>query len=391
MVQMSLADSTAKLMNGAAPRRLGIAHVAPGLQLGGLEKLLVEFARHADRTAFELFFVSLSERGPLAEAIEACGWPVASLNAKPGLRPRLVLHLARLFRQWDIDVIHTHNNGPLIYGAPAARLARVAGVVHTRHGQSSRASRRQTALVRVVARLADRIVCVSDDSLRLSVEQGIPAGKLRRLWNGIDIERFAYTGPETRGPAVLVARLSPEKDIATLLSAVVLVARDEPAFQMEIAGEGASQAELQRLASELGLAEHVRFLGLVHDVPALLARARLFVLPSLTEGASLTLLEAMARGLPVVATRVGGNAEVVIDGETGFLIPTRSPAALAEKILRLWREPERARRMGQAGRERVERFFNVRAMVREYEELYRHVLGSRRAATPVPEALGRIS
>jgi glycosyltransferase involved in cell wall biosynthesis len=378
-------------MEGTVSRRLRIAHVAPGLQLGGLEKLLVEFARHADRSAFELFFVSLSERGPLAEALEACGWPVASLNAKPGLRPRLVLRLARLFHQWDIDVIHTHNNGPLIYGAPAARLARVAGVVHTRHGQSSRASRRQTALVRVVARLADRIVCVSDDSLRLSVAQGIPARKLCRLWNGIDIERFAYTGPETRGPAVLVARLSPEKDIATLLRAVALVVRDEPAFQLEIAGEGACLAELERLASELGVAERVRFLGLVHDVPALLARASLFVLPSLTEGVSLTLLEAMARGLPIVATRVGGNAEVVMDGDTGFLVPTMSPDVLAEKILLLWRDPERARRMGQAGRERVERFFNVRAMVGEYEDLYRRIVGGRRAGTPVPQALGRIS
>jgi glycosyltransferase involved in cell wall biosynthesis len=391
MLQTSLADSTARIRNGAAPRRLRIAHVAPGLQLGGLEKLLVEFARHADRSAFELFFVSLSERGPLAEAIEACGWPVASLNARPGLRPRLVLRLAGLFRQWNIDVVHTHNNGPLIYAATAARLARIPGVVHTRHGQSSRASRRQTALVRLVARLAERIVCVSDDSLRLSVEQGIPARKLCRVWNGIDLEQFAYTGPQPRGPAVLVARLSPEKDIATLLRAVALVVPGEPAFQLEIAGDGACLAELQRLASELGIAENVRLLGLVHDVPALLARASLFVLPSLTEGISLTLLEAMARGLPVVATRVGGNAEVVLDGETGFLIPTGSPAVLAEKILLLWRDPERARRLGQAGRERVERFFNVRAMVGAYEDLYRQVLGGRHAASPVPEALGRIS
>src|SRR5262249_2755364 len=207
--------------------------------------------------------------------------------------------------------------------------------------------------VRFVSRLVERVVCVSDDSVRLSVEQGIPARKLCRLWNGIDTERFTCTGPRARGPAVLVARLSPEKDVETLLRAVVSTARAEPAFQLEIAGEGGCLGDLQRLASELGIADHVRFLGAVQDVPALLERASLFVLPSLTEGISLTLLEAMARGLPVVATRAGGNAEVVIDGNTGFLVPTRSPAQLTERILLLWRDPDCGRRMAQARRHRA--------------------------------------
>jgi glycosyltransferase involved in cell wall biosynthesis len=127
---------------------------------------------------------------------------------------------------------------------------------------------------------------------------------------------------------------------------------------------------LESLAAQLSLTNHVRFLGVVRDVPALLAGARLFVLSSITEGISLTLLEAMARGLPVVATAVGGNPEIVEQPHTGLLVPARDPAALAQAVAQLWTQAEMCARMGRAGRDRVERRFDVRRMVREYEALY---------------------
>src|SRR5207253_10486932 len=137
------------------------------------------------------------------------------------------------------------------------------------------------------------------------------------------------------GPVVMVARMSPEKDAESLVRAAALAARQLPAFRLEVAGDGACLPALKQLAAGLALGDHVRFLGEVRDVPALLARASLFVLPSQTEGISLTILEAMARGLPVVATCVGGNPEVVEDGRTGLLVPPRDPEALARGILRL--------------------------------------------------------
>jgi glycosyltransferase involved in cell wall biosynthesis len=127
---------------------------------------------------------------------------------------------------------------------------------------------------------------------------------------------------------------------------------------------------MERLAASLGLEDSVKFLGTVSDVPALLARARLFVLSSITEGISLTLLEAMARGLPIAATRVGGNPEVVADGETGLLVPPGGSEALASAVSRLWTSPEMCARMGVAGRHRAEARFDVRRMVAEYERLY---------------------
>jgi glycosyltransferase involved in cell wall biosynthesis len=362
---------------GPRPRRTRVAHVVGQLAVGGMEKLLAEIARHADPARFDLRFVSLGGRGPVAEEIEACGWPVTTLDKRGGVRPGVVAWLARLFAGWSPDVVHTHNTPALLYAAPAARLARVGAVIHTRHGRDCRSGRRQRLAFRLATLLADRVVCVSDDSLRLSAAEGVAGKRLRRIWNGIDLDRFAYRGPAAGGPVVMVARLSPEKNAACLLKAARLVANEFPAFRLEVAGDGRCLPDLRRQAAETGLGETVRFLGEVRDVPAVLARAAAFVLPSLSEGVSLTLLEAMARGLPVVATAVGGTPEVVADGETGFLVPSDDPAALAARLLDLVRDPALGRRMGLAGRRRVEADFGVRGMLDRYEGIYREVLARR--------------
>lgn len=351
-------------------RRLRVVHITPGLAMGGLEKLLVEFARHADRRRFALRFVSLGHRGFLADDIEACGWPVTALGVPDGLNPALVLRLARRLRRWHADVIHTHDDRAHLYGTVAGRLARVPRLVHTRHGRSPHLSRRQQILVNTAARLIDHFVCVSEDSARLAGQQGIPARCVRTIRNGIDVRRFAFVGPQANGPAVVVARLSPEKDLETLLRATALVVREEGKLQLEIAGDGPCLSSLRQTTADLGLEGNVRFLGQVRDIPELLARASLFVLSSLSEGISLTLLEAMASGLPIIATRIGGNPEVVSDGTNGFLVPPQQPHQLADAMLRLWRDRDTSLRFGAAGRRRVEALFDVRRMVAEYEALY---------------------
>jgi glycosyltransferase involved in cell wall biosynthesis len=357
-------------MQRCSTHNIRVAHLSVGLDIGGLEKLLVEFARHSDRDRFDLRFVSLSTRGELAEEIEAAGWPVTALNFPPGFRPRIALELAGLFKQWQIDVVHTHDDRPCIYGAPAARLAGVPHVIHTRHGRSPLLSPRQLFLVRLASRLTDRFVCVSNDAAILSVRQGISRRRVRTIWNGIDLERFPYSGPSFGGPIVAVARLSPEKGLQHLLRAVDIAARSCPAIRAEIAGDGPCMTELVVLGDRLGLTDRVCLHGQVHDVPALLSRAGLFVLPSLSEGISLTLLEAMARGLPVVATAVGGNCEVVQPNVTGLLVPAADPSSLAAAIVRLMQDPATAHAMGAAGRRRVETLFDVRNMVAAYESIY---------------------
>jgi len=347
-----------------------IAHVSLGLEMGGMEKLLVEFARHADRERFQLHFICLEGRGKLADEVEALGWPVQAMGKRPGLRPGLVLGLARLFRRLRVDVVHTHNEPGCIYAVPAARLARVPLVLNTRHGQGSTPAVRRGRTFAITARLAHRLVCVSKDSADLSVRAGISAERVTTIWNGIDVAKFAFSGPCPGGPAIVVARLAAVKNIETLICALPLVRQAVPAFKLRIVGDGPARPALEALTDQLRLRQYIEFTGETQNVSGELQQASMFVLPSLSEGISLSLLEAMAAGLPVVATGVGGNVEVVEDGETGFLVPPQEPASLAEAIIRLAADPELSRRMGAAGRRRVETMFDVRAMVRAYEKLY---------------------
>ncbi len=361
--------------NNTADSRLGVRHISFSLQMGGSERLLVEFARHADREKYRLGFISLTDRGRPAEDIERSGWPVQCLGKPPGFRLRTVLQLARLLRSEKISVVHTHNSGAMIYGALAARVARTGAVIHTRHGQRFGASRGQTLRFAWIARLVDRVVGVSEDTSRQCVSEGISAKRVRMIRNGIDLTRFVPTEHPADGPAVLVARLAPEKDLPNLMRASSILVRQDPSFRLLIAGSGPCMEETRQSIEQLNLAGHVELLGERDDIPAILARSSLLVLPSRTEGISLTLLEAMACALPVVATRAGGNVEVVQDEQTGLLVPVGDPEQLAAAIQRLRRDPGEARRFGAAGRSRVESEFNVVRMVRDYEKLYEEVLG----------------
>ncbi len=354
-----------------APRRLRVVHVTLGLEMGGQERLLTEFARLADRRRFDLEFLTLTTRGPLAQGIVAQGWPLTALDTGPGLRPGLVWRLMRFFVRGRFDVVHTHDDKPLVYGAPAAALARTKRRIHTQHhGQLGLVTPRQAFLIRQIARLTHCFVCVSEDSARRMLAQGLKPGQVLTIHNGIDLEHYSFVGPCASGPVVTVARLSPAKDIATLLQAMALAVKSIPDLRLEIAGAGPCGPELRQLATDLNLNEQVHFLGETQAVPALLARASLFVLPSRSEGISLTLLEAMARGLPVLACRVGGNPEVVDDGVTGRLVPAGDPQALAQEMAALLSDPDRARQWGQAGRRRVEDKFDIGRMVAQYEQLY---------------------
>jgi glycosyltransferase involved in cell wall biosynthesis len=239
--------------------------------------------------------------------------------------------------------------------------------------------------------LANRVVGVSKDIAELAAQSGIRRDRIAAIWNGIDVEKFPYCGPAACGPAILVARLAPEKDISTLLRATSLVAEQVPEFTLRLVGDGPCRPSLEALATELKIRSRVEFVGQAIDVRQQLRQASMFVLPSLSEGVSLSLLEAMATGLPVIATRVGGNVEVVEHGKTGFLVPPADPSEMAEAILRLAKDPALGRCIGVAGRMRCENAFNVRGMIRAYEELYCECLskrdGSTREAPPEANSL----
>jgi glycosyltransferase involved in cell wall biosynthesis len=247
-------------------------------------------------------------------------------------------------------------------------------VIHTKHGRGVAEGHLARALSRVATAWTFRLVTVSEDAARVALDiDRVPAEKLLVIHNGIDVERFSAGGTgagKTGGRAVTVGRLDPVKDQTTMLRAVRLVVDKVPGFRLDVVGDGPSRPELEALRSTLGLGDHVRFHGYRDEVGPYLASADFFVLSSTSEGVPLALLEAMASGLPGVATDVGGIREVIVPEKTGYLVPAQSPEALADAMLRIQSDLGNLDRMGRAARRRVEDEFSLRSVVRRYEELY---------------------
>ena len=355
---------------------LRVCHVSLTLKTGGLERLLADIARHHDAAHCRPEFLALTDVGRFADVIRDAGCQVHTLT--PSGRFGQLRQMARLFHTGRFDVVHTHNTYPHIYGSLAARMARVPVVVNTRHGQRAGHGWKSRTQFRWASRLVDRIIAVSDDAAQLCVHaDGVSLGKVMRVWNGIDVDDFQFTGPGTAPVAISVARLSAEKDFPTLLHAMSIAVRDVPDLVLKLVGDGPERRHLEQLTRKLNLTRQVEFLGDRSDVPALLTGAGFFVTASLTEGISLTLLEAMAVGLPVIATSVGGNSEIVDAPRTGQLVPPGDAAGLAAAMVAMCRQPDRWQALGRAGRERVEEHFDVRRMVSDYERLYRELLANK--------------
>lgn len=370
----SRSDGQVKSFAPSPPIR--VCHVSMCLQTGGLERLLVDFARFHDRTKFELQFLAFTGDGQPAEDIRAEGCPAQVLNESLKIRKlRSLAHLVRHLKQQQTQIVHTHNTYAHFYGALAAKLAGVPVVVNSQHGRGCGESWKARWQFKLANRWTQRVVGVSHDAARLCQQQDRTAhGKITSIWNGINLDRFKFQGPKPIPTAISVARLSAVKDFPTLVRAVPLVLAQVPDFRLRIVGDGPERAKLETLIDELSLRPHVELLGERHDVPDLLAESGFFVSSSLSEGISLTLLEAMAVGLPVVTTAVGGNPEIVLDGQTGRLVPASDPSALARAIVDHCVEPNLWHAMGTLGRQRVEQHFEIRQMIRSYEALYEELL-----------------
>lgn len=295
--------------------------------------------------------------------------------------------IIRLIRRHQADLVQTHLLGSAVYASLAAVPFRIP-VVSTFHGLPDIPPRglRTDAKVRILSRRGNRVVFVSSGLReRMLASHRFPVGRTRVVLNGVALppadvapvaraELGASAGDYLVGA---VGNLRPAKDYATLLrAAAVLVERGVP-LRMVIAGEGSGPLleELLLLRSQLGLVGRVEFLGFRPDVHRLLATFDAFASSSSSEGFSLASVEALALGKPVVATRSGGPEEILLDGRTGLLVPTADPAALADALERLHREPELGRRLGAAGNEDVRRRFPVERMVTDYERIYREALG----------------
>lgn len=361
---------------------MNVVHLVTTLNTGGLERVVLDLVRHADRERVNIRVACLLESGDFHQAFEAEGISPKTLHLHRGGLVFRALRLAKFLRESKTEVLHTHNPGPHLVGALAASIARTPVLVHTKHGRNYVNRPRAVLASRIASKLSSKIVAVSRDAAEVArVIEKVPERLVTVVHNGIDLEEFGFIG-ESRGSrpatrAIHVARIHKIKDQFTLLRAARIVADQEPDFTLDIVGDGPARADVERLHHELGLEGCVRFLGMRTDVASLLAEADFFVLSSVSEGISLTLLEAMAAELAIVATDVGGNREVVDHQETGLLVPPSNPAALAEAMLQVVRNPAACRQWAAAGRAKVERQFDIRRVVEEYQSLYATLLAEK--------------
>lgn len=341
------------------------------MDVGGLERVALDLVRKSASDRFDCRILCVRGAGALAPLAEELGLRVDALGARGWFDG--VFRIARRLRQIRPDILHTHNPGSHRVGVPAALLARVPILVHTKHGRNHPDDPRAVAMNRRLARFTDTIVAVSHDAARVALEiERIPAVKVRVIHNGIEPgEALSSSAWDSWPPrAITVARLDSVKDQATMLRGVREVADALPGFRLDLVGDGPERRTLEGMTRELHLEANVSFLGYREDVRALLRRPQVFLLSSVSEGIALTLLEALAAGLPSVVTDVGGNREVIHDASVGLLVPPRAPEALAQATLLLLRDSRLASTMGAAGRARLEEKFNLETTLSRYQELY---------------------
>jgi glycosyltransferase involved in cell wall biosynthesis len=364
--------------------------------VGGTERQFVYLAKGLDKSRFDVRVGCLSKKGQFLKDIEAMNLPVAEYPINSLYSPRM-LHrqwlFARDLRRQNIRLVHAYGFYPNVFSVPAARFAGCITIASVRDtGVFTSQIKLKTLSQRTACHLADRVVANSSAVRNWLVSLGVDQNHIDVIPNGIAVNERSTKSQDSRirrelgiDPKVpliaVISRLNPGKGIEYFLKAVVIVREQFPEARFLIVGgsyfDPAYKPSLESLARKLNVADKVLFTGERNDIQQLLQEVNISVLPSLSEGLSNSLLESMAAGLPVIATNVGGNPEIVQDGKTGFLVAARDETALSDAILRMLRSPEMRERFGDAGYERVRTHFSLAATVRKTEELYTMLLEER--------------
>ncbi len=369
------------------PRR--IMYVIWSLDLGGAEQIVIDLVTKLDRKLFDPFVCCLNEKGRFASQVEQAGIKVIALHKNPKMDLPIIPKLISVMRKEKPDLIHTHLFTANLWGRIAAKLAGIP-VISSEHGMDMWRKRIHLALDRVLARVNQKIIFVSE-GVKNFYQSRNPSlhGKERVIHNGINVSSFqAQKGKDARsllnylgieeGATVIgtVGRLVPEKAHEDFIKAIQILRDEKHDLKGLIVGEGILLHSLQKQVQEAGLQNHIFFAGFRSDLPELYAAMDIFVMTSLREGFPLTILEAMAVGIPVVATAVGGVKECIDDATDGLLVPPSDAPALARAIARLLKDPSLRDSLVRSAKEKVESRFSVERMVKEHESLYTEVAGS---------------
>ncbi len=377
-----------------------VAHIIHKLSVGGLENGLVNLINHMPEERYRHAIICLTDFTDFRNRIERKNVSMFELGKSEGNDLSVHNRLWKVLKELRPDIVHTRNLATLEYLIPAT-FSGVPGRIHGEHGRDmydldgTRA--KYKLLRRAIRPFVNRYITVSTDLANWLVQRvGVRPERVTQIYNGVDLERFHprveprpslwAEGSVPPGGMIVgtVGRLEEVKDQLTLVRAFLHLLDTESSarsrLRLVIIGDGLLRKEAMRLLKSAS-AEHLAWLpGERSDIPEVMRALDLFVLPSLREGISNTILEAMASGLPVVATKVGGNPELVMEGETGSLVAASDPAAMAEAILSYFKDPAKVKRHGDAGRKRAELHFGMEKMVTGYLAVYDSVLNRKRGS-----------
>lgn len=343
--------------------------------------MILEICRRIDRSAYSPSVCSFFENGKLSEEFIKMNVPVYTVPKKRNLDWTLPFRLAKLFKKTNVDIVHTHNPSVWLYGGIAAKIAGIP-LIHTEHTSSDYNAVRWGRIERFLSFFTQKITSVSESVAEFMIEnEGISRKIVQVIHNGVKSEDYdiAVNRKNKRNDLGLaendfvfinVARFYPNKDHSTLLRSFSLMLKKNPGCKLLLAGDGPLKESAIKEAAAYGLNGNVKFLGNRRDISEILKVSDVFVLSSIKEGLPIVILEAMASGLPVIATRVDGNTEVVNHDETGFIVPASDPNALSEMMIHVQLDKKKSVEMGQKGRQRVKKYFTFEKMVGEYRKLY---------------------
>ena len=364
-----------------------IMYLIWSLDLGGAEQVVVDLVKKLDRQNFEPLVCCLNEKGRSASQVEKLGVKVIALHKKPKIDLFIIPKLVCLMKMEKVDLIHTHLFTANLWGRIAAKLAGVP-VVSSEHGMDLWRKRIHLTFDSLLTRTNKRIIFVSEGVKRFYMSRNHSLnGKSRVIHNGIDVASFqgCFDRSEIRkGLGIkptdkvigIVGRLVPEKAHVEFIETIQLLLEERRNIVGLIVGEGELLGRLRERVQECQLEKHICFAGFRNDLPKLYQAMDVFVLCSLHEGLPLTILEAMAAGVPIVTTDVGGIKECIQDGRDGFLVPPGDSLALASAISKILNDEHLKKTLVASARKRVQSYFSVEKMVKEHEALYSEVLES---------------
>jgi len=357
-----------------------LVYIIDNLKLSGAQVHLFNLVKGITEIGYnDIEVISLSEEGEIADWIAQYGIEVCKYNMKSIRKPIFFAEMARLVMyllKKKPDIVHTYLDTANVFGVLAAKCAGVKRIMTSRRDLGVFRTRQMEILIGMISNRVEKVVCVCKMAAKESIRrEKLHGNNIKVVYNGIAVDNFKIVEKNIDVDSPVFCNVAvpdrKEKGHADLIDAFALVLQSKPKAKLRLVGDGCLLPQLKERAHDLKIAEHIDFFGKSLDIPAVMKDVTSFVIPSHSEGISNALLEAMAMGIPAVATNVGGNAEVVDDSVTGILVEARNPEAIAQGMLKLVNNPETLVKMGIASRERVMTAFSYANMIGEYDSLYR--------------------